>query len=354
MAELKIENIKISGIVTCVPSTIEENVNYPLFKEGEAEKVIASTGIERRRIADFKTTAGDLCYVAAEELISKLGWKKEEVDCLIFVSQSPDYKLPSTSCILQGRLGLSMSCYTVDISYGCPGWLYGLSVIASLMSSGCMKKGLLLVGDTPTKFKSRNDKTSWPLFGDAGSATALEYSSEAKEMYFTFSTDGNSHKAIIIKDGGARNPVSPSSFEEISYGEGISRTALDSEMDGMAVFAFGLKRAPEAIQKLLEYTNVNDDEIDMYLFHQANLFMNEKIRKKLKISVEKVPYSLKDFGNTSCVTLPLTLSSQCSSIVGKKRRVLATAFGVGLSWGSALFELDKLKCLSLIEYEQSV
>lgn len=354
MAELNVKNIKISGVVTCVPSLIEENKDYPLFKEGEAVKVIASTGIERRRVADSQTTAGDLCYCAAEELITRLNWKKEDIDCLIFVSQSPDYKLPSTSCILQGRLGLGMNCYTIDISYGCPGWLYGLSVIASLMSSGCMKKGLLLVGDTPTKFKSRNDKTAWPLFGDAGSATAIEFSKEAKDIYFTFSTDGNSHKAIIIKDGGARNPVSLSSFEERSYGEGISRTALDSEMDGMAVFAFGLKRAPESIQKLLEYTNVEKDDIDIYLFHQANLFMNEKIRKKLKLPEEKVPYSLKDFGNTSCVTLPLTLSTQCSSILGKKKTILATAFGVGLSWGSSLFELDNLKCLSLIEYEKSV
>lgn len=156
MANLSIGGIEIAGIVACVPPDVEENISLSFFEDGEAEKVIASTGIERRHIADKSTTAGDLCFKAAEKLIAGLEWNKDEIDCLIFVSQTPDYILPPTSCILQGRLGLSQTCYTIDISYGCPGWVYGLSVIASLMSSGCMKKGLLLVGDTPSKFKSRN------------------------------------------------------------------------------------------------------------------------------------------------------------------------------------------------------
>ena len=175
MAHLKISNINIQGIVSCVPPTVEDNMEYPLFKEGEAEKVIASTGIRYRRVADAETTASDLCYQAALQLLNDLGWKREEIDCLIFVSQSADYKLPATSCVLQGRLGLPTTCFTLDITYGCPGWVYGLSTIASLMQNGCMRRGLLLVGDTPTKFKSRNDKTAWPLFGDAGTATAIEY-----------------------------------------------------------------------------------------------------------------------------------------------------------------------------------
>ena len=149
MANLSIGGIEIAGIVACVPPDVEENISLSFFEDGEAEKVIASTGIERRHIADKSTTAGDLCFKAAEKLIAGLEWNKDEIDCLIFVSQTPDYILPPTSCILQGRLGLSQTCYTIDISYGCPGWVYGLSVIASLMSSGCMKKGLLLVGDTP-------------------------------------------------------------------------------------------------------------------------------------------------------------------------------------------------------------
>ena len=350
MADIRISNIELVGIVACVPPTVEENLSLSLFKNGEAEKVISSTGIERRHIANDKTTAGDLCYKAAETLIDNLKWDKDEIDCLIFVSQTPDYILPSTSCILQGRLGLKQSCYTIDISYGCPGWVYGLSVISSLMSSGCMRKGLLLVGDTPSKFKSRSDKTAWPLFGDAGSATAIEYSFNASDLFFTFFTDGNSHQAIIIRDGGARHPVTEASLKEIYYGEGIVRRALDSEMDGMAVFAFGLKHAPESVLKVLEYSNVNKEDVDLFVFHQANLFMNEKIRKKLKIPKEKVPYCLQDYGNTSCATIPLTLVVKCSELLVARKTVLATAFGVGLSWGSVLLNLGKMKSLELITY----
>lgn len=351
MAKIKIENIKISGIVACVPSKIEENRDLSFFKEGEAERVIASTGIERRHIADKDTTSGDLCFKAAEELILKLGWEKEDIDCLIFVSQTPDYILPSTSCILQSRLGLKQGCYTLDVSYGCPGWVYGLSVIGALLASGCMKRGLLLVGDTPSKFKSKNDKTAWPLFGDAGTATAIEYSPQVAPMFFTFSTDGGSHQAIIIRDGGARNPVTESSLKEIVYGEGVARRPLDSEMDGMAVFAFGLKRAPEAVLDVLDYAQISKDKVDLFVFHQANFFMNEKIRKKLKIPAEKVPYCLQEYGNTSCATIPLTLTTRCS-IDGTvfPQLIVATAFGVGLSWGSVVLSLDSISCLTIIEY----
>jgi len=350
MAQIKIENINIVGISACVPSVVEENISLPFFKGDEAEKFIASTGIERRHIADANTTSGDLCYKAAEDLIVKLGWRKEDIDCLIFVSQSPDYILPATSCILQGRLGLKEGCYTMDISYGCPGWVYGLSVIGSLMSSGCMKKGLLLVGDTPSKFKSRNDRTSWPLFGDAGTATAIEYTAGTNAMFFTFSTEGASYQSIIIRDGGARNPVTESSLKEVRLEDGIARRPLDSEMDSLSVFAFGLKRAPESILDTLGYAQTDIDSVDLFVFHQANYYMLEKIRKKLKIAVEKVPYCLRDFGNTSCATIPLTFATQCSEILGDKdKKAIATAFGVGLSWGSVLFSMDSIKCLSIIE-----
>jgi len=349
MAKLKTEHVKITGMAACVPSNVEENLYLPFFKEGEAEKVIASTGIERRRIADKNTTSSDLCCKAAEKLIDELHWEKEEIDCLIFVSQSPDYIQPATSCLLQKRLGLSINCFSMDISYGCPGWVYGLSVISSLLSHGTMKKGLLLVGDTPSKCKSRNDKTTWPLFGDAGTATALEFTEEHSEMYFTFATEGST--AIIIKDGGARNPVTSTSLEEVFYDEGISRRPLDSEMDGMAVFTFGLKRAPESVQNLLDYTNIDKDDIDLFIFHQANLFMNEKIRKKLNIPEEKVPYSMQNYGNTTCATIPLTLVSQCEKELSENRKkIIATAFGVGLSWGSVLFEVDRIICLAVMDY----
>lgn len=354
MASFSIEHVAIRGVVSCTPSKIEENADYPLFQEGEADKVIASTGIERRRIADEKTTAGDLCYEAAEDLISHLDWEKDSIDCIIFVSQTPDYKLPATSCVLQGRLGLPTTCFALDISYGCPGWIYGLSVIASMLSAGHLRRGLLLVGDTPTKFKNPHDKTAWPLFGDAGSATAVEYDALARPLSFVLHTDGASHNAIIIPDGGARNPISENSLREVQIERGIARRPLDSNMDGLAVFQFGIKQGPAVTQQLLNEMNLIVDDVDVFLFHQANRYMNEKIRKKLHIDAEKVPYSLQDYGNTSCATIPLTMTVACEHYEFTTRpcTIVATAFGVGLSWGSVLIYQQPLVYLQHIEYEK--
>ncbi|MBP5769850.1 MAG: ketoacyl-ACP synthase III [Bacteroidaceae bacterium] len=353
MAHQIIRNVATVGITTCVPSAIEENISQPFFKEGEAEKVIASTGIERRRIAPPNVTASDLCFKAAEKLLEEIGWAREDIDGLIFVSQSQDYLMPATSCILQHRLGLPVSCCTFDISYGCSGWVYGMSVASSMLAAGTMKKVLLLVGDTPSKFKSRKDKTAWPLFGDAGTATALEYQQGAPEMFFSLFVDGSKFDSIIIRDGGCRHPFSTSSLEEKEIEEGVVRRPLDSVMNGMNVFSFGLKRAPEVVNDVLALSQHQVDDPDYYIFHQANMFMNEKIRKKLGIPAEKVPYSMKDYGNTSCATIPLTINTTFGTAdMLRGKTVVGTAFGVGLSWGSVLLTLDNLKHLSLIEYNE--
>lgn len=354
MASFSINNVAIRGVVSSTPRRTEENKDYPIFQQGEAEKVIASTGIERRRVVDESTTAGDLCLHAAATLIEKLKWNKDSIDCLIFVSQTPDYKLPATSCVLQGKLGLPTSCFAMDISYGCPGWIYGLSVISSLISAGKLRRGLLLVGDTPTKFKNPHDKTAWPLFGDAGSATALEFDDTAEPMHFVMHTDGSAYQTIIIPDGGARNPITENSLKEVQIEQGIARRPLDSSMDGLAVFQFGIKQGPAVTSQLLEETGQTTDTIDLFLFHQANRYMNEKIRKKLHIDAEKVPYSLRDFGNTSCATIPLTMTVACDefSLTQKENRIVATAFGVGLSWASVLIHQKPMQCLIHIDYDE--
>lgn len=352
MAHQIIKNVNIVGITTCVPKNVEENKNLPFFKEGEAEKVILSTGIERRRIVDEGVTSGDLCSKAAEDLISGLGWDRSEIDCLIFVSQTHDYILPATSCVIQNRLGLPASCCCFDITYGCSGWVYGLSVISAMLSAGVMKKGLLLVGDTTSSFKSAKDKTARPLFGDAGTATAVEFSKEADDMYFALYADGSKFDSIIVTDGGCRKPFSASSLVETEYEEGVIRTPMHSVMNGMNVFSFGITKGPEVTADVLKFSGHNVEEIDYFLFHQANTFMNEKIRKKLKIDSDKVPYSMKDFGNTSCATIPLTIDHSFNSpdmLNGKS--AVATAFGVGLSWGSVYMKFKDLKYLSMTDYE---
>lgn len=350
MGFLQIRNVKLSGLSACVPRSVEENKNLALFSGDEATKFMESTGVERRRIAEAGTTTSDLCFLAAEQLIKDLGWQKEDIDCLIFVTQTPDYILPATSCILQERLKLSEDCYALDISLGCSGWLYGASTITSLMQNGDFKKGLLLVGDICTANCNTKDKSTWPLFGDAGTASSFEYEVGNPGFKFQFGTDGSGYEAIIIPDGGFRNPFKAESLVDYEIEEGIVRNNLNAILNGMDVFAFGISKGPQSVNKLLERFEINKDEVDAYIFHQANLFMNEKIRKKLKLPIEKVPYSLKNFGNTSCATIPLTLATELrEKLSNEKQQIIACAFGVGLSWGSVYFETENIVCSELVE-----
>lgn len=351
MAFLQTKNVSIKGFSACVPQKTEENLFSSVFEsEDAASKFIATTGVERKRCAATDVTTSDMCLKAAEKLIDTLKWKKEDIDCLIFVTQTPDYILPATSCLLQDRLGLSQECYTLDISLGCSGWVYGLSTIASLMSSGNLKKGLLLAGDTTLRPTSPKDKSAWPLFGDAGTATALQFEEGADGFDFHLATDGSGYEAIIIPDGGYRNPINEESFLYEKIDEGIERNRTHTILNGMDVFSFGISKAPESVNKLSEKFNLNHDNIDYFVFHQANMFMNEKIRKKLKLPAEKVPYSLKNYGNTSSATIPLTIISELQDVVQKNDvSFVGCGFGVGLSWGSVYFKTNRIICCDIIE-----
>jgi 3-oxoacyl-[acyl-carrier-protein] synthase III len=344
------KSVKISGISACVPKNIVENSTYPYFVSGEYEKFLTSVGIERKRIVEPGVCTSDLCFEAAKKLISDLAWEKEEIELLVFVSQTSDYKIPSTSCILQDRLGISEKCMTLDIPLGCSGYIHGLNVINSLMANGYIKKGLLLVGNTQSLNTCEEDKRAYLLFSDAGTATALEYCDNSNDMFFHFGTDGAGYDAIIIPDGGCRNPVTEDSLIMKDYGGGIKRSRLHIGFDGMEVFYFGITRAPESVKKLAEKFKIDMDEIDFFLFHQANFFMVEKIRKKLKIAPEKVPYNIKDFGNTSCATIPLLMVTNLKKqLINKELKLLLCGFGVGLSWGSVMLTTNKIVCCDLIE-----
>jgi len=352
MAILHAKNVTIKGLAACVPAYREDNKTLPLLGTGEdAARFIETTGIEyRHMVKDSGLCSSDLCYEAAEKLVADLGWAKEDINCLIFVSQTPDYILPATSCILQHRLGLSLDCYAMDISLGCSGWVYGLSAISSLLSSGTMKKGLLLVGDTTTITKSARDKSTYPLFGDAGTATAIEYEEGAEGIRFHMGTDGKGAEAIMIPDGGFRNFYNEKSLEYSEVEPGIFRNRLQSILDGPSVFTFGITKGPRSVNALIENFQLNRDEVDYFVFHQANMIMNEKIRTKLKIEPEKVPYSLDEYGNTSSSSIPLTIVSRLNEALGgSRKKVLTCAFGVGLSWASAVFDTENLVCPPVIE-----
>jgi 3-oxoacyl-[acyl-carrier-protein] synthase-3 len=348
MAFLEIKNVRIAGISACVPKEVEENLTLPLFSsQEEASKFIESTGVERRHISK-KYLTSDLCLHAAEKMISNLSWQKEDIDALVFVTQGPDYILPATSCILQDRLGLNEECYALDISLGCSGWVYGLSVAANLISSGMMKKALFLCGDT-SHATSTEDKSAYPLFGEAGTVTALEFSEQSDSLKFHFATDGSGYEAIIIPDGGFRNQFSEKSLKMVEIEPGIKRSRMNAVLNGMDVFAFGISKAPQTVRKLSEKFGIDLDTVDYFVLHQANLFMNEKICKKLKLPEEKVPYSLKNFGNTSSASIPLTILTELKEAVSKeKHSFIGCGFGVGLSWATVAFDLNKIVVADLI------
>jgi 3-oxoacyl-[acyl-carrier-protein] synthase III len=345
MAFLEVKNVKIVGISVGVPSTIERNNDKVLSNDYDTESFVEITGVKERRISKTLTTS-DLCYAAAERLIENLSWGKEEIDAIILVSQNTDYYLPATACILQDRLGLKKECYALDITLGCSGWVYGLSTISALMSSGTIKKALLMSGDA-----KRHVPTYDPLFGFAGSVTALEYEEGNNGFKFHFGTDGSCYDAIIIPDGGSRNQITEASFAEEEI-DGKTYNRLQTRMKGMDVFAFGITTAPKSIKKMAEYFKLNYLDYDYYVFHQANMKMNNIIARKLNLDLSKVPSSMCYFGNTSSASIPLTILSELKGVIDNKRtKFLCCGFGVGLSWGTVAFETDRILLSDLVEVD---
>ncbi len=350
MAFLHVPKVSLRGVSACVPKTISENKHYQGFAPEEVDNIIAAIGVERRRIADQEICASDLCCHAAEKLIYDLNWDKSEIDSLVLVTLTPDYILPATSSLLQNKLGLTKQVFTLDISLGCTGWLFGLQVLSSLLSHGNMRRGLLLVGDTSSKLCSREDKSTYPLFGDAGTATALEYNSNSPGFRFHTATDGSGYNALIVPDGGYRNQVTLSSFEMVEIRPGIKRNRLHMILDGMNIFSFSISKAPESVIQLSEEFGILLQEVDYFVFHQANLFMNERIRKKLMLPIEKVPYSIRNFGNTGPAAIPLTIVTEIGQDLRNGRKnIIASGFGGGLTWGSVQFYTENITCSEIVE-----
>lgn len=352
MSKLSISNIRIAGMAACVPTTVEENLTLPVFSSTqEAEKVIASTGIERHRVAPDGVTASDLSVKAVEKILDDLGWCADEIDCMFYVCTSRDYIAPQTACILQDRLGLRNDCFVMDLPLGCSGWIYGMSVISSMMSQGTFRKGLLIAAETNTKNRSRRDRTVRPLFGDAATVTALEYAEGAPCMDFMFGVDGSGYKSVWAKYGGMRHPADAEAVVDMEVEPGIIRKGTDMVVNGMDVFAFAIKQPPLALKEMISEFGIDTAEIDYLLLHQANKFIDEKIRKTLKFPAEKVPYCLEDFGNVTSASIPLTMVTRCAeSLNSKPCRMLACGFGVGLAWATMRFYTQNVKVSELVLY----
>lgn len=333
MAFLEFSRSKISGIVASVPKNEESVDSLTNLSDSEKNLLVKTVGINKRRVATKGMKASDLCFHAANELLDCLDWKKEEVELLVFVTQSPDYVIPTTSAHLQFRLGLSTSCLTLDINQGCAGYVYGLSTVNAFMSASGIKKALLLVGDTITQYIEKGDNSLKSIFADAGSCTAIERDESATSSFFNLQTDGSGFEVISVNK--------PENLE-------INNAKL--KMNGHDVFNFGLKEVAKNVNDLLSKFSLSESKLDYLVLHQANKLLNEMIRKQLGFPTEVTPSTLEKFGNTSCATIPLTLVSELGELLmTEKKRLLLSGFGVGLTWGSAVLDVGHLKCCKLIE-----
>lgn len=353
MAFLSFKNVRIAGVAAAVPKNVASNLD---LKSGDGlisadyspEDFVKLTGVRERRVSETLCTS-DLCFAAAERLIADLKWEKSEIDALIFVSQTADYAEPATACILQDRLGLSRETYAMDVSLGCSGWVYGLSQVMALVVNGNLNKVLLCCGDA----KRRSPKSLDPLFGFAGAVTAVEYAHDSTaEFKFHLGTDGSGYDAIVIPDSGSRNQVKPESFEMHDY-EGKMMHNMMTHMKGMDVFSFGITTAPKSVKKLAEHFGFDYLSYDYFLFHQANMKMNNMIVKKLKLDPAKVPSEMYNFGNTSSASIPLLMVTQIRDQINEKlTKFLCCGFGVGLSWGTVAFE-QAIRVSELVEVDDS-
>lgn len=339
MSSISIKNIAIKGMAGCVPARVEENKDYPGMTPEEIQKYISTTGVVRRHCAihDGSICTSDLCQKAAEKLLSDLGWEKNEIDLLIFVSHTTDYKLPATGIVLQDKMGIPTSCLAFDITLGCSGFLVGLGVMGNLMASGSFRKGLLMVGNTQSEYASPEDRSMKLLLGDAGTVTAIEYDPTSKdEVNITFMSDGSGREFVILPDGGSRNPVNEKSFIMEDCGNGIRRTRLHEKMIGDEVFSYGAFFVPKLYEEMQAKFDVKPDKVDFLLLHQANKYLCEKLRKKMKFPPEKAPYNIHEFGNTSGASIPLLMVTELQhELYDRPLNLLAATIGVGFSLGVA-------------------
>ena len=349
MAKITFHGVGIKALSACVPPEViyNKDLGY-LIPEEEIEKTINNIGIIERRIAAPDVMASDLCYKAAQQLMADNDIAPESIDVLLFMSQTPDYRIPATSCLLQHRLGLPRETMCFDISLGCSGYLFALSTAFAYASMEGINRVLLLDGETFSKIVNRRDKVDWPLYGDAGTATLIEKGDYGDSTFMLY-TDGSGEDTLKIH-AGMRNPITPESCVEREQEDGNIRSDLEVYMDGMDVFNFAISKVPKSIKQLLKETEKSVDDVDYLIFHQANRFMMDFFVKKLKMDPDRVPYCIHKYGNTSSASVPLTISSELCGKLDGDRTMLMSGFGAGLSWGSALMSMHDCKVSPVIEY----
>lgn len=348
-----LRHVRLEGLAASVPGQTAFNKDCTLIPEKERDLFIRSTGIASRRVAQEGTCTSDLCVHAAEELMAALGWKADDIRVIVFVTQTPDHITPATAALIQERLGCSDACAAFDINLGCSGYVYGLWTVASLlqgMPDGA--KALLLAGDVSTACISPEDRSTVPLFSDAGSATAMVKDEAWQEpLHFALSTNGKAKEAIWIPEGGYRNPFSADSLEVQHLGQGISRRPIDLILNGIDVYQHAARSWPQQVTALAQHVGIELENVNHAVFHQANRVINEMVRKRVGLTEEQTPTSLHDLGNSGTASIPVTMAYRLHEpLCAASGNLLLSGFGVGLSWATMIGKLPSMRSVLWCEY----
>ena len=353
MADCRFQNVIISALDVCtgpVSRHIDEDLALYAKDPGQLERLKKTVGVETRHFAPVGITTLDLCELSARRLLAGVNIDSATLDAVVFVTQTPDYFQPCNACLLHGRLGMGKHTIAFDINQGCSGWVYGLFVASSLIQGGNCRRVMLLAGDTVTQTIHPKDRSVVPLFGDAGSATLVEWVDGSQPSWFSLHTDGKGWSSICIPAGAARHPKSDETRVEREDADGSIRSSENLVMNGIEVFNFTLREEPKAVRELLQFASMSMEEIDLFVFHQANPFIIENIARRLKLSLDKVPTSTcRRYGNQSSASIPAAIADEVwKRHDADSRRLLCSGFGVGLSWASCIFDLGLLRhcCIS--------
>lgn len=338
-------NVMVNAIKTVIPEKFIDIDEELLYFDNNPKKLARAkkmVGYGRRYLLDENSTVTDMCVDAAEKLLAETNTDRQEIDLLIFVNQKPDYKEPCDACLAHGRLGLAVDCAALDISLGCSGYPYGLWTAHAMIASGAAKKCLLLVGDAPSRVVHPKNRKNAQLFGDAASATLLEYTDGARPAYFVMGTDGTGWDKLIVPFGGLRLPVKSDVINlELEDTEGNFWTIEQSLMSGADVFNFSIEVGSRAIHDVLNLSKANMNDIDFFCIHQANKQIVDAIASKAGIPAQKTTTeTFTKYANNSTNSVVTVLCDQLKNKISKN--VIICAFGIGLSWGCCLLDLSKM------------
>lgn len=325
--------VYIKGIAYHLPEKVLTNEKIvEEFPEWTVDKIDKKIGIKQRHITVEGETASDLAIGAAEKLFAEKDYDRSQIDYLIFVSQSPDYHLPTTACTIQTRLGLSQRITAIDVNLGCNGFIAGLSLAKAVIVAGQAKNVLLLTGETYSKYMHERDKSNRTIFGDGAAATLVSTDGFAEVGEFIIGTDGTGADNLIVKTGGARHPQPAGDLKFDDFGNPYSSDNLF--MDGPAILNYSLDSIPQLVADVLEKNNVTMDDIDLHVYHQANTFLANLERRKLRIPVERYYCNIENVGNTVSSTIPIALRMAMDDGTLKSgMKVLSVAQGLGYTWG---------------------